>query len=298
MRWPKPRSIQQAIHCAAVFGGVALVGLFAATLLGLLGYRSAISDLDYAVHKMPRKADLAYEFSRLYQPLQLRAPTPSAKEVQKRQFLRVRRKVDTLPASRRKREGGDATHQLLFRIERSLRNLRQGAENGLATDVHDEQVRWMQRELTGLFAQIENLPQLGDTVRVPLSKSRRKYSNLLWLVMLSSGLALLVFGVLVYGGYRYISGSIREVVRGARRVAQRDFEYRIPVQYPEEMAELSGAFNMMTTRFQEAEQACRMRSTTRCTRSPGRQSRWNSVCRNLRKTPLKRRWRRFASTCE
>ena len=43
---------------------------------------------------MPRKADLAYEFSRLYQPLQLRAPTPSAKEVQKRQFLRVLAEVE------------------------------------------------------------------------------------------------------------------------------------------------------------------------------------------------------------
>ena len=52
-------------------------------------------------------------------------------------------------------------------------------------------------------------------------------------------------------GYRHVLQPIQALHQGARRVAQGDFDYRVPINSPDEVGELAEAFNLMTERFQE-----------------------------------------------
>lgn len=260
----RPRSIQHAIMCGATVGLIMLLGLATTSLISLFRYNSAIDDLDYAVNRMPRKADLAYDFSRLFAPLERSAAGPAAQLEQRGRFEEVlaevrqswadyRRKVDALPNSPQKRDGGNTTNLLLARLQNGIRELTADA-TALAGPRHEDTRAKMLSDLHWLFGQIEMLPQLRDSVRVPVERSVRQFRRVVMIVGVITGLAVLLFASLVYFGFRGISRPIQQVVRGARRVAQREFGYRINVHWPEEMAELSAAFNMMTCRFQEAEE--------------------------------------------
>lgn len=262
----RPKSIKNAITLGATAGLIMLLGLAATSLISLFRYNHAISDLDYAVNKMPRKSELAYDFSRLFAPLQDQSLNQKAQTAQRLKFLEIagevekslsnfRRLSEDLPGARQTLSG-HTNSQLLGRLERGIRLLKADAAaqgTGLVGVNHDETRRDLLGRVQGMFAQIEHLPQLSDTVKVPLQRSRLRYHRLVIIVGCITGLAVGLYLLLVYFGYRGISNPIQEVVRGARRVAQREFTYRINVHWPEEMAELAGAFNMMTGRFQEAE---------------------------------------------
>jgi len=98
------------------------------------------------------------------------------------------------------------------------------------------------------------LPELPDGLRDRLKSARRDYRSSLGLVLASS---LIVFGLclwLIAFGIRHILRPVQELHQGARRVAQRDFDYRVSIQSPDEMGELAESFNLMTERFQEVMQ--------------------------------------------
>ena len=276
---PRPSSIKRAISYGATVGLVMLLALAGASTYSLMRYRDAIDDFDYAVNRMPRKAELAYEFSRLFDTLKYETGSLEARKLQRDQFMIVlgdvekklaefRLKAENLPQSRQKLNGGNTSNQLLSRLERDVRLLKSEAST-LATPQHEVAREYLTSILrgrvvpgmvksdprrSGVFVRIESLPRLSDAVKVPLKASRRHYQRLSAIVIGITIGAIVLFLLLVYFGLRGISNPIQEVVRGARRVAQREFDYRIDVNWPEEMAELSGALNLMTGRFREAEQ--------------------------------------------
>lgn len=273
---PRPSSIKRAVFYGATVGLVMLLALAGASTYSLMRYRDAINDFDYAVNKMPRKAELAYQFGRLFEPLKYEAASSEAQKLQKERFLSVltdverrfdefRSKLMALPESRQK--PGITSNLLLSRLRSDLELMRsegmvlgspqhEGARRHLihilrGRGVKDPSLPYLQ---VGVFERIEKLPPLSDTVKVPLKASQRHYQRLSTIVVGITLSAIALFLLLVYFGLRGISGPIQEVVRGARRVAQREFDYRIDVSWPEEMAELSGALNLMTGRFRETEQ--------------------------------------------
>ncbi|MFK7821417.1 MAG: histidine kinase dimerization/phospho-acceptor domain-containing protein, partial [Planctomycetaceae bacterium] len=244
-------------------GLLMLFGLAGISTYSLFRYKFAIDDFNYAVNKVPQKQDLAYEFSRLFAPLKAVPATPDGCKDQRDKFSAVlsdvetamadfRRKADTLPDSRQKLVAGAAVNQLLRRIEVELPVLRSRTED-LAGPRNQEVRLALIGQLLPIFKQVEDLPQLSERIKVPIERGKKDYESLSLMVIVITGLAVVLFLLLVYFGIRGISRPVQQVVRGARRVAQREFDYEIEVDWPEEMAELSHAFNRMTGRFREAE---------------------------------------------
>ena len=109
-------------------------------------------------------------------------------------------------------------------------------------------------KIGGILLELQNLartlPQnlewhmryLADDVRLRY----RTWIVLTWVCAVATTFLTLTFVVLVY---RWIFRPLRMLVKGSRRVAGGDFEYRIKLDSRDEMAELAAAMNDMTTRF-------------------------------------------------
>jgi signal transduction histidine kinase len=74
----------------------------------------------------------------------------------------------------------------------------------------------------------------------------RRNIVLIWLFAMLLGLAL------TYGLARRILEPVRELDRGATEVAQRNYDYRVPVKSDDELGRLAGAFNAMCASIQDA----------------------------------------------
>jgi signal transduction histidine kinase len=81
---------------------------------------------------------------------------------------------------------------------------------------------------------------------------RGEYHVLIGMAWISSSLAVVILVVLVQFFYRSIFNPLETLIRGSRRVARDgDFNHRIRLKTQDEVAELAGAMNDMTDRFQK-----------------------------------------------
>ncbi len=87
-----------------------------------------------------------------------------------------------------------------------------------------------------------HMRDLADEVRLRY----RTWIVLTWICAVATTVLTGVFIVVVY---RWVFRPLRMLVKGSRRVAGGDFEYRIQLDSRDEMAELAAAMNDMTTRF-------------------------------------------------
>ncbi len=79
------------------------------------------------------------------------------------------------------------------------------------------------------------------------------FSRRVIIAMLAGGILFGSGAALLIG--RGITGPIRELMRGAEEIGSGNLEHRIQVKSTDETGELAGAFNRMTARRQQAEQA-------------------------------------------
>lgn len=79
---------------------------------------------------------------------------------------------------------------------------------------------------------------------------RGQYHTLIALTWTTSVLATLLLFLLVKLFYDGVFRPLNVLIRGSRRVAAGDFDYRIHLESQDEMAELAAALNDMTSRFQ------------------------------------------------
>jgi signal transduction histidine kinase len=80
---------------------------------------------------------------------------------------------------------------------------------------------------------------------------RGQYHTLIGLTVSTSILSALLLALLVKQSYAWVFRPLRELIEGSRQVAGGDFKYRIQLNTNDEMAELAGALNAMTDRFQQ-----------------------------------------------
>jgi HAMP domain-containing protein len=106
----------------------------------------------------------------------------------------------------------------------------------------------------------ELLVQLQDTAKYLPYQLQQRFINLVgevrlryrtwivltWICAIAATALVVVFIAL---GYRWIFRPLRLLVKGSRRVAGGDFNYRIELPSFDEMAELAEAMNAMTARF-------------------------------------------------
>ena len=85
------------------------------------------------------------------------------------------------------------------------------------------------------------------TLSQDVKSQYRTWIVLTWFAAIAATVLLALFISL---GYRWIFRPLRILVKGSRRVAGGDFDYRIQLPPHDEMAELADAMNDMTARFQ------------------------------------------------
>ncbi|HVC93695.1 MAG TPA: ATP-binding protein [Pirellulales bacterium] len=82
------------------------------------------------------------------------------------------------------------------------------------------------------------------------AEAKREYKTLLGLTWATSISTIAIFAVFLRLSLRWVFGPLRVLVDGSRRVAAGNFDYRIRLETNDEMSELAGAMNDMTSRFQ------------------------------------------------
>jgi two-component system, NtrC family, sensor kinase len=148
-----------------------------------------------------------------------------------------------------------ADHQ---REEETVRKIEAQLER-IRTTNRDEDWMFDNVRIGSLDAELERLQSLAlelpshlHAKMAGLSREvRGQYGTLIavaWAATVSAGLLFLLF---VQLSYRWIFRPLRTLIAGSRRVAAGEFGYRIRLDTGDEMAELAGAMNDMTARFQE-----------------------------------------------
>ncbi len=107
-------------------------------------------------------------------------------------------------------------------------------------------------ELTRLHKLTSDLPGfLHDRMQSLAAETSAKYRTwigLTWITTISAIPLLVLLGLSLYSWIFY---PLRKIVHGSRFVASGQFDHRIHLSSRDEMAELAGALNSMTARFQQ-----------------------------------------------
>ena len=114
----------------------------------------------------------------------------------------------------------------------------------------------MQSNVAAMIDIVDKLP-VPYEVKVPVEPARSYHKSLQRTVYFITSVALvLTIGLIwlaVYGVYRPMR-DVRDVVEGACRVAQGDYDYRLKLNSDLELSQLAQSFNKMTDRFKDKEQ--------------------------------------------
>ena len=107
-------------------------------------------------------------------------------------------------------------------------------------------------KITALTQEANDLVQdVYDSVEYRLTIAKEDHTWSVWIVLSTSIVGVLLMTGLLRFFYTWVFFPVRDLERGAGRVAQGDFEHRIEVRSGDEMEDLAAAFNNMTTRLRE-----------------------------------------------
>lgn len=125
--------------------------------------------------------------------------------------------------------------------------LDRGGAAGLETRGHEELNRELRR-LQALTAKLQD--HLQRSINDTADAARTQYRALIiltWVTSITTGVMLALFVKLFY---QWVFRPLRVLIKGSRRVAAGEFNYRIRLETHDEMSELADAMNDMTARFQ------------------------------------------------
>ncbi len=211
-----------------------------------------VSDLRVTLSKTRRLRDVAAETGR--PPVdsqilreQFRADYQAIEEV-------LRRYEEQLQANQRAdQQIGDFSGEetACLEIRHSLANVGQlhCDEDWLLNEVKVEMLGEELERLQGLSAELPSYLQLR--MHKFAGEVRLQYRTWIVVTWITSVLALVTLGILLQFFYRHLFHPLGVLIEGSRRVAGGDFNHRIHIDTHDEMAELAGAMNAMTIRFQE-----------------------------------------------
>lgn len=264
--------------------GLGLLLVMVATLSwggmnGLYAYRSLVRSLNRRVPELPKANRLMQSVSDLRVALSddtpllpgvapLDGPTGSARyalesprghwnraafqtkfELVQENFLRYRQQLQQNPD-----RGGISDsykeRETVVEIEQALARLKT-AQSQHDWLINEGTIGQLQLDLDELQRLTNELPNyLYDNINEFTVDARNQYRRLLflsWGTSISAGVLLALFVKLCY---QWVFRPLRVLISGSRKVASGQFGYRIRLQTNDEMSELAGAMNDMTSRFQ------------------------------------------------
>lgn len=157
---------------------------------------------------------------------------------------RYRLRLDDYPQAMQHQNG--VAWELLRELEPRLRTLK-----GQLARLQDSDLRTTLIEVAFIEQTAAELPETPDPLKLRLKTARATYRSGYVFVVTAGAIAAALLFWMVRFGYRHVFQPIHALHQGARRVAQGDFDYRVPINSPDEVGELAEAFNLMTERFQE-----------------------------------------------
>ena len=238
------------------------VFLAAGSLLGLSAYKQSIRELEFEISEAPQRMQLIEQIARLQFPLRRMPRDVIQARIQRELLLEqietVRdnlhdfiRRCDNLPGGPDLQRQLGIMHPMLTRLEEQLDFLIERADALEELEGRPERVAEIQSRAVEMLSQVIEIPDPVDSPARSLARAKRVYRTASVTVAVSASICLLLFLFLLRQGYVWIFDPIRQLHQGALRVAHGDFDYRVQLRTRDEMAELAGAFNQMTARFQE-----------------------------------------------
>lgn len=260
------RSIRRKMAFLLCLVAVMLLASSVAGVASLRWYYNAIRQLDFSVNEMPHKGELNAAAGALFEPLRNAAlpPVEQQREFAKRletfrgKVREFHRRVDAMPPSEEAKAIQPFAFRMMNRIEGTLWRIDQThprlLESGTDADKRLAVTLALQNQLADLVVQVHQVPDPQSGLSKTIRNAVEGYdTRVRWIAGSSTVVIVLFFCVLRYG-YVAIFAPLRQLHRGARRVAQGDFDYRVKlkrVTMDDEIHELADAFNRMTDRFQE-----------------------------------------------
>jgi len=265
------RSIRRKLVLGLGLVLLMLLALSAAGFYGIWSYRDVVNKLDVIINKMPRRSELVESMCHLYDPFHFQSksldqiPSENFEEETRYRQIQFKQALDTvraqvmdfhdklanLPPHPNMLASKPVTEALLLKLEQGLMEL----ERLLPLLSQQSHTRMIEQQLVNKIAHLQSIalliPNPPEGTTGTLQHARKVYHGLFQFMLVMSIIVLAILTTLIIFGVRSIFDPIRKLHRGALRVAQGDFQYRIDITSKDEMAELAEAFNKMTTRFQE-----------------------------------------------
>ena len=264
------RTIRRKLMLGLVLVLLMLLALSVSSVLSLLSYRELVNDLEFSIHRAPRRAELADAIGLLFEPLLLAEPRDIGDSRRAGQFARYQqgefhgrlqlarqriaefhRKLDALPDVPETISARTVTAGRLSSVYQHLATLKELEHLLGDPETRRSTIGKMLYELDQMQALVQPIPDYRDGLRTTLSHARSEYRGRLQFIGWTSAVVVALFVGLMRYGYVVIFSPLRKLHQGASRVAQGDFDYRLKPTGHDEMAELAESFNRMTERFQE-----------------------------------------------
>jgi signal transduction histidine kinase len=257
---PMSLSLRRKLFVYLSLLGTMLLVTAGAGLWGLVSYWGLIRDLDFAINRAPRQSALTSRISTLFQPLLMESSVKGFHEHRSRQFLErldetrtwfgeYRRQLEQLgagpQASSRKHVADAILNQIEVELGRFPRWGPRLADPGTAEFARQDLVK----KIAELVLLAERVPDPSLGIGAEIDRARVGHRWFIWGMVAATAIALVLFFALWSLGYRWVFRPISLLHKGARRVAQGDFAYRLSLESRDEMGELAEAFNLMTERF-------------------------------------------------
>lgn len=266
----------------------------AAACWGLLRHQSALVALDDTVHNSPDKSQMLEHVDLIMLPL-IQAIDPESGSApinleDNAVISRIRRDVklqikqatdaanefwrrcdESCRDPRRRAMGFGGRHDVLFANMTSVRKQLE-LLNGKADEINFPEyysatdrfnmLSQLSLKVQGKIARIVNnvrvIPAYDKELHVvmPLKKEARQSEAFLRWVYIIIGIAMFTFSVTLYCAFYWVSTPLRHISKGASRVANGDFDYRLPEVccWKDEFHRLVTDFNRMADRFQESQE--------------------------------------------
>lgn len=266
----------------------------AAACWGLLRHQSALEALDDTVLNSPDKTQVLQHTDLIILPLiQVIDPEPPSEQVNltddavvsrirqsvKQQIKKAKDAADEFwircdesrRDPRRRSLGFGGRHDVLFASMTSVRKYLKaldGKADQINFPAHYSQadrfhlLSNLSLQVQGLIARIVNhvrvIPAYDKELHVvrPLKQEAQQSEAFLRWVYIIIGIALVTFSVTLFCAFYWVSIPLREISKGASRVANGDFDYRLPevCRWKDEFHRLVANFNRMANRFQESQE--------------------------------------------
>ncbi len=242
--------------------------LTGAGLYGFYAYRSLVKSLSWRSSELPlaaqmnrRVADMQVTLAQIRQWQQIRpmqeidqaaalaGQFADEVEATRETFQAYREKLAQKVRDDSQIADNRPEWQTVHKIEATLAEVERtiGADHGMGQATTLRRVDEQLAELQTLGADLPS--HLHRTIGGFAAGVRTQYRTLIVGAWVASIAAALIFLLFIRLSVQWVLRPLRTLIRGSRRVAAGQFDYRITVDAEDEMGELARAMNDMTTRF-------------------------------------------------